>query len=308
MRNSIIRTVKFTLGILVLMATLGNSGCLVKTGSDLDKLKKLDQASLRIYKAGDRLKYNVLVNGLVKGTLTIAYDTPLPGENLDSDPLTSGSTPIPGLLKETTTLDYGSNGPITIVRYITQQTQSATEYGSVTLYAYNSQSSTTEHNYVSTNNVLDTNNLLEPAIVFSSPFLDQSTFQPVATTDQTIDYFVFPCTELTNQCVSYNQELYETNEFSKMQVYDLSNSVDFFETVQLPYTGKMLGLSSGSADSRKTLLNIRSFCGAPNDTTINYSGTEFLYPSIGVVRFEMNCTSTEFSFLTADLSSVNFSY
>jgi len=306
MRNTIIRTVKFTLGILVLMATLGNSGCLVDTGSDLSSLRKLNQAHLRIYKPGDRINYDVLVNGLSKGTLTIAYDLPSPTENPDSDPLTSGTTYIVDLLKETTTLNYSGN-EVKTVRYITQDKDPlSASYGSITLHVFNSQLGSTQHDYVSTNNTLDLNNPLVPATIFSSPFLDPNTFQPAAgQSDVAIDYYVFQCVETNNTCDPYNQRLTENFELSKMKIYNLTNTVNFFETVQVPYTGTVTSLS---LNQRNIYLDMRMFCGDPTDATITYSGSEFLYPSIGVVRFEVNCSSTQYHFLSADISSVNFSY
>jgi hypothetical protein len=317
MRITIIKNIKISikliLGILVLTATMGNSGCLVDTGSALDTLKKLSQDYLRIYKDGDRIKYDVVVDGMIKGTLTIAYDTPLQSESPDADPLTAGTTYIPNVLKETTTLAYEGN-LLSTVRYITQdQDPLSPTRGSMTLHAFVSQSSTTEHNYASTNNLLDLNNALEPPVIFSSPFLETVnttpiTFQPISgQADENIDYYVFQCTEQTNQCELYNQRLTETFELSKMKVYDLSNKVDYFETVQVPYNGTAMSLSGGT-DLRKINLDIRTFCGDPTETSINYSGSEFLYPSIGVVRFEIYCTGTQFSYLTAELSSVSFSY
>jgi hypothetical protein len=316
MRNTIFRIIKLALGIGVLTATLGNSGCLVNSGSDLDKLKKLDQAHLRIYQAGDQLTYDVLVDGMNKGTLTIHYDLPasLPETPLEN-PFDTNSAHL-SVLKETTTLEYNGNGPITTVRYITQdQDPSSPTYGSVTLYAFDSQSGAEEHNYVTTNKTASSSNLFVPATIFASPFLDANTFQPTDNqADENIEYYVFPCYEKTNpgQCDStYNQSLSESFQFSKMIVYNLTNKVAFFETLEVPFSGIVTN-AAGGTDQRKVHLDIRTFCGDSTDSSINYSGLEYLFPSIGVIRFEVRSCSAQpsggFSYLTADLTSVNFSY
>lgn len=316
MRTTIIRFIKLSLAIVVLMATLGNSGCLVNTGSDLDKLKKLNQANLRIYNATDTLKYDVLVDGVNKGTLTISYSTPSPTENPDSDPLATGFTPIPDLLKETTELDYNNGTQTKTVRYITQDRDPLSPtYGSITLHAFNSQSSTAEHNYASTNSKLDAQNSLSAPVIFTSPFLEKNgdTFQPIAgQADENIAFNVFPCYEISkpDQCeTNPNQSLSESFELSKMVVYNLSNNVDFFETVRVPYNGSANSVN-GLIDQRKILLDIRAFCGNPTDTAVTYSGKEFLYPSVGIIRIELNCNSSTQgpTFLSADISSVNFPY
>jgi hypothetical protein len=310
MRNTISRIIKFALGITVLTATLGNSGCLVQPGSDLNKLKKLNQDYLRIYQAGDRIKYDVLVDGNIPGTLTISYDKPATQTEYPLvNPFDTNSA-IRSVLKETTVLVYTGN-EVNTARYFSQDSDpTSPTYGSITLYAFRGQSSTMEHNYVNINTTADINNPPKEETVFSSPFLDATTFQPMAgQADESIDYYVLPCFEQSKPgtCDPYNQRLTETFQFSKMQVKNLTNKVDFFETVQVPYNGTVQSYG-GVTDLRQVYLDFRTFCGNPTDSPITYSGSEFLYPSIGPVRFEVNCSSLSYHSLTADISSVNFSY
>ena len=147
-----------------------------------------------------------------------------------------------------------------------------------------------------------------PAVIQPSPFALDDNFQPVSgQSDQMINYYVLPCDSSNNTCSSgANQYLSETLTLSQMIKENLETTVDTFETIKVPYDGV---INDQNTDPN-IRLDIRAFCGVANDTNISFSGSRWYYPKIGVVRYEMHCSSSsgDQQIAAATVSSVKFQY
>jgi hypothetical protein len=283
----------------------------VDTGSDLVDPKPITQKHLRIYKAGDEIRYNVQFD-IFKGTLVTKWELPIGNEIVDANPLQAGNQIIPGLLKETTTFEHeGSSEQVTVVRYITQDADdpSSPTYGSITVHAFDSPAGPEQHHYVHDSSNLALPGPPTPAIVLPSPLPLDNSYDPIAgQNDLTIDFYVLPCNSDTNSCQGANQRLTETLTLSQMIKENLESTLDFFQSIKVPFDGNITDQAGSAVSSVR--LDIRAFCGDVNDDSINYSGSEWFYPSIGIVRYEAQCTSSsgDSKFFAATVSSVNFSY
>jgi hypothetical protein len=302
MRKTILKTIKISLGALVFTALLGNSGCLVDTGSDVTDPIPLNQKHVRIYKSGDRIEYDVQID-VNQGTLITTWDQP--EEFVDENPWTLQIDPILGLLKETTTLDYeGSGGPVTVVRYITQDAEpSSSTYGKITVHAFLSQSGTS-YDYVHESSSLADTPI--PVVILPSPLLDDN-LQPITDSDFSINYFVFPCDTTANTCSTVNQSFTDTLVRTQTIKENLESSLDYFETIKVPFSsGAATDLNFNELNVR---LDIKAWCGDISDQSISFSGAQWFYPSIGIVRYEIICAgSTGAPQIQATVSSVNFPY
>ena len=308
MRTIILRTVKFSLGASVLVGILGNSGCLVDTGSDVTDPVGINQKHLRIYKPGNVIQYNVQID-VNQGTLVTRWDLPVGDEIVDGDPLQNGLQPIEGLLKETTTLDYeGSDGPVTVVRYITQDDDpSSPTYGSMTVHAFNAQSGPPNFDYV--HDSLSLVGKPNPAVIIPSPLLDDN-LQPISDQDFSIGFWVFPCDSAANRCSTVNQSLVDTLERSESIKETLETTVEFFDSLKVPFsTGSNGQVVDQNTNEPNVRLDIKAWCGDITDQTISFSGAQWFYPSIGIVRYEITCIGTAGQTnIQATVSDVNFSY
>jgi hypothetical protein len=89
---------------------------------------------------------------------------------------------------------------------------------------------------------------------------------------------------------------------------NLETTLDYMESIKVPYSGSVSDPAISSSDPG-VRLDIRAFCGDVNDPNIGYSGAQWFFPSIGIVRYEVTCTSSSGTeFYSATVSSVNFSY
>jgi hypothetical protein len=219
---------------------------------------------------------------------------------------------IEGLLKETTTFEYtGSGEQTTVVRYITQDSidPNSADYGAIKVHAFDSPGGPAQHHY--THNA---SNLINPgppvaAMVLPSPLQLDDDFDPVAgQSDLDIDYYVLPCNRDTSTCEPANQQLTETYTLSQMIKENLETTLDYFQSIKVPFDGIITDPGGSAASGVR--LDIRAFCGGVNDISINYSGSQWFYPSIGVVRYEVSCTSSsgDSKFFSENVSSVNFPY
>ncbi len=314
MQKTILKTIKVSLGAVVFTAILGNSGCLVDTGSDVVDPKPMTQKHIHIYKPNDEIRYNVQID-VYQGTIVTRWDLPVLDEIVDANPLQPNYQEIKGLLKETSTFDYeGADAPVIVVRYITQDSDpNSPTYGSITVHAFNSYTGPAQHNYVHDSTTLLITDPPTPptaAIIFPSPLQLDDSYEPVANQmDWPIDYYVLPCNEDANTCdPTANQRLQETIEFSLMIKENLETSMDYFQSVKVPFHGTITD-PTGGIDLHKVRLDIRAFCGNVNDSYISYSGSQWFYPSIGVVRYEITCNSDSGgAIISATVASVNFPY
>jgi len=290
--------------MLILLALLGNSGCLVDTGSDLTDPKAITQKHLRIYRQNDEIRYDVQRNGVASGTLIIKWQLPIGDEIVDADPTTTELEVIPGLLKETTTLELDIlDGPIIVVRYITQDTDvNSPNYGSITAHAFNSAEGPVQHNYVHNSTNLPATQTLQPQVVFPSPLQLDDNFNPVAgQSNFPIDYYVLPCSTEFNRCDQGFQRYQESLVFSQMIKEDLDTTLDSFQSLRISYSGIVDNTGGGNA----IRLDFRTFCASVTATNILFSDMLWIYPSIGVVRYGVFCGG---EYISAIISSTNFAY
>jgi hypothetical protein len=305
MKKKVLTVTKFGIGSLLLLAILGNSGCLVDTGSDLVDPKPITQKHLRIYKNGDEIHYDVRID-ILKGTIVTKWvDVPFE-DNLDAKPLEPGFQPFPEpILKETTTFEYdGSTEQINVVRYISQNTdENSPTYGAITVHAFNSQSGPPLFDYVHDAPSLSGDPV--PTVVMPSPLLNDSG-QPITDQDFPISFYVLPCNSGANTCQTANQSYIDNLLLTQMIKENLETTLDYFETIKVPFT-------SGNITDQDVLepnirLDIKGWCGDVNDQNITFSGSEWIYPAIGIVRYEITCTGSTTNSFQANVTSVNFSY
>jgi len=312
MRNTILKTIKFSLAAFVFTALLGNSGCLVDSGSDITEPEAITQKHLHIYEPNDEIRYDVQVDG-ANGTLVTRWVQPV--DNVDANPLQNGDQVIEGLLQETSTLNYEtSDEPVTVVRYITQDSDpDSPTYGSITVHAFNSQAGPVQHNYVHDSETLvpvtDPPSPPTPELIIPSPLLLDDNYEPIAgQQDLPVIYYVLPCDSVANTCETANQYLNESFELSTMKKETLDVSLDSFQVIKVNIDGS-IGDFSGVNPSDKIRLDIRAFCGNVSSTSIRYKGSQSFYPSIGVVRYDITCNSDSGGArMYATVSRVNFSY
>jgi hypothetical protein len=90
---------------------------------------------------------------------------------------------------------------------------------------------------------------------------------------------------------------------------NLESSLDYLETIKVPFSnGNVIDLNSNEQNVR---LDIKAWCGDVADSTISFSGTQWFYPSIGIVRYEITCIGSKLvpsNQIQATVSSVSFSY
>lgn len=287
---------RVALGSGLLITLLSLSGCLVDSGSDLDKIRTLDQAYLHIYKDGEFIEYKVLMLGDkisgsgVTGTIRVQWDTPT--TQISSNPLDTSAPYIENVLKETTTIEYLGE-TTTIVRYITQdRNPDSPSYGSITLHAFNSFTDSTKFSYVyHSDTKTPTFPPDPPAIIVDSPILDKETLKPISgQKDTVIDYYVLPNCGIPDAtlCDQANQRFQQTTLLSDMTIDELQTDVDYFKVLKIRYES---GHVTPLAGEEQLPLDLRGFCGDPA-YAVSFNGYEFVYPKIGIVRFENVCRYT----------------
>jgi hypothetical protein len=310
-KKTVFTTIKLGISSMVLVSILGSSGCLVDTGSDVTDPIPISQKNIHIYSPGDEIRYDVQYD-VFKGTLVTRWDLPVLEEIVDANPVEPPSNEvIKGLLKETTTFEHeGSTERVVVVRYITQEKdENSLDYGAITVHAFDSPSGPALHHYVHEGSTsLVSPGPPIPAKIIPSPLPLDDNFEPIAgQSDLDINYYVLPCDHINNTCQLANQQLTETLSLSKMIKENLETTLDYLQTIKVPFIGNITDPTSSAVSGVR--LDIRAFCGDVNDANIGYTGAEWFFPSIGIVRYEVTCTSSsETQILAATVSSVNFSY
>jgi len=196
------------------------------------------------------------------------------------------------------------DGPVTVVRYITQDDDpSSPTYGSIKVHAFNAQSGPPDFDYVHDSASLT--GIPNPVMIVPSPLLDDN-LEPIKE-DFSIEYYVIPCDSEANSCPTGVNQYFADNLLRNQSIKEtLETTVEFFDSIKIPFEN---GLATNqNTNVPNVRLDIKAWCG-DIDQTISFSGAQWFYPSIGIVRYEITCIGTAGQTnIQATVSDVNFSY
>lgn len=310
MRGIAIKSIKISLILIALTAILGNSGCLVDSGSDIPEITKIKTYNLHQYRSGQFLDYEINVNQIdlappnqflnFVGTVTVDWlDDTAP---IDSDPFTTQVDSL-AVLKELSTIEFGGFKS-EMIRYIAQDTNpDSPEYGTVWLHAFNSATSTSPELYT---NSADVRNAVQPIKITPSPFpVPGST----PTSEQT--YFVLANCSPTSPCDDPVVSITQINDYGNSVIEErVETLVAHFEAIKLPISSGIL-FDYDNLEANNIIPDLQAFCafGSSSDN-ISFSGTKWIYPAVGVVKFTYSCTDPGIRTVevTGVLSATNISF
>ncbi len=272
------------------------SACLVNHDNATTWQRTTD--NLRIYQPGDYLNYELSgydVSGAsaspITGSMQIKYATHAPLQK--PAPLNGESV---NAMQESTVLSISLGGsPIinhTVARYIVQD-----NLGNVTLHAFdNPNQNTNTYFWVTGDSPNTSTSEPTPVVITPSPYVVQNS---------SYRFNISDC-NTTQTCTPEFEYMMETQKILRTE--DKVANVGKFSAFRVEFDNSTV-TKTGSPSDPFINVDFREFCNSLSSTstvTTSFSGNMWVFPEVGVIKYEMSCTSGSRTIqLNASLSGTN---
>ena len=279
---------KLGMVLLAVSASALLSGCLVEQ-KDPEDVVKISRSTdtLRIYKAGDYIDYDVTAVINTQTSTTIQYGT-LHIKWDNAGELTNPTPPTDAypVLKETSTLTYDGNTEpdAEVIRYISQVTTAPVDFndpgiGSIILHAIDEPVDDTDYWPYLDGDAVPTSPVIRPVIFESPLYVGRPPFPA--------SYSIMECN--TGQCAQEIYNFTDTNFAVVGETQEVTTDLGIFsDPFELSFSGGIIPDTSAPAIS--FIGDIRDVCGTSTEI-INHTGNMFVVPEIGMIKMDNTCSN-----------------
>ena len=287
---------------VLFLALISSSLTSCFVSSDSGKTYELVQPTFQhVYLDNEYIRYNFTGDRIIGGsTGSGALETVWKIAGNVNDPLNPG-TLLPPFTTALSTLSIAGEEDISSIQYLTQsQSTDSTDYGSIFLHAFDGQP---PGFWIDTNN--DPSNL-EKVQTLWSPFQDDSQGIDVIGQQRSVSFTIMSgCTP--PRCTNANVAQYsETYKVTGITTNPISTLLGDFNAYQVDYNGTI----TASNITLAALVDIRAACAIHSTATqVTFSGSAYIYPTIGPIMIDNHCNSGGATFNTRSyISATNISF